>query len=143
MKQGHIHTEILRSKPVEVSVSTTPTTRTQGCQRRQECHHVPFSAPSLLTYQQVSSQVSKPEAPQPVLCPQVKTKPCHRGWRAAGLLLLLTLLTAGAMAGGLLGFMYSPPKVSTSSSLGYTAWEEGRKDSTCQLSHGVRCKHQP
>lgn len=68
--------------------------------------------------EQVGSQVSKSEATHPVLCPQVKTKPCHRGWRAAGLLLLLTLLTAGAMAGGLLGFMYSPPKVSTSSSLG-------------------------
>lgn len=68
--------------------------------------------------EQVGSRVSKPEAPRPVLCPQVKTKPCHRGWRAAGLLLLLTLLTAGAVAGGLLGFMYSSPKVSTSSSLG-------------------------
>ncbi|XP_021041648.1 BRICHOS domain-containing protein 5 isoform X1 [Mus caroli] len=60
--------------------------------------------------EQVGSRVSKPEAPRPVLCLQVKTKPCHRGWRAAGLLLLLTLLTAGAVAGGLLGFMYSSPK---------------------------------
>lgn len=115
MKQRHIHTEILRSEPVEVSVSTTPKTRTQRCQRRrQECHHAQFSAPSLSK----SAPKSKPEAPQPVLCSQVKTKPCHRGWRVAGLLLLLTLLTAGAMAGGLLGFMYSPPKVSTSTSLG-------------------------
>lgn len=62
-------------------------------------------------------QVSKPEAPKPILCPQVKSKPCHKGWRAAGLLLLLTLLTAGAMAGTLLGFMYNSPTVSTSSSL--------------------------
>lgn len=54
-------------------------------------------------------QVSKPEAPKPILCPQVKSKPCHKGWRAAGLLLLLTLLTAGAMAGTLLGFMYNSP----------------------------------
>ncbi|XP_076434127.1 BRICHOS domain-containing protein 5 isoform X2 [Peromyscus maniculatus bairdii] len=44
------------------------------------------------------------------MCPQVKTKTCPRGWRAAGLLLLLTLATAGALAGGLLGFLYSPPK---------------------------------
>lgn len=57
MKQGHIHTESLRSKPVEV-----------------------------------------------------KTKPCYKSWRAAGLLLMLTLLTAGAVAGGLLGFTYSPSK---------------------------------
>ncbi|KAL1779121.1 BRICHOS domain-containing protein 5 [Sigmodon hispidus] len=41
---------------------------------------------------------------------EVKTKLCHRDWRAAGLLLLLILVTAGATAGGLLGFMYSPPK---------------------------------
>lgn len=46
MKQGHVHTESLRSKPVEVSVSTTPETRTQGCHRRQERHRVPSSAPS-------------------------------------------------------------------------------------------------
>ncbi|XP_070088542.1 BRICHOS domain-containing protein 5 isoform X11 [Equus przewalskii] len=42
----------------------------------------------------------------------VKTKPCHGGWGAAGLLLLLllALATAGAVAGGLLGFAPSPPK---------------------------------
>lgn len=124
MKQGHIRTEILRAKPVEVSVSTTPKTRAQGCQRRQECHHVQFSAPSL---SKSTPKSLKSEAPQPVLCPQVKTKPCHRGWRAAGLLLLLTLLTAGAMAGGFLGFMYSPPKVSTSSSLGVERVGEGQE----------------
>ncbi|XP_062957147.1 BRICHOS domain-containing protein 5 [Cynocephalus volans] len=41
---------------------------------------------------------------------QVKTKPYHGSWRAAGLLLLLALATAGAVAGGLLGFAHSPPK---------------------------------
>lgn len=49
------------------------------------------------------------------MCPQVKTRPCHGGWRALGLLLLLLLLalaTAGAVAGGLFGFAHSPPKVS-------------------------------
>nr|XP_012297206.1 BRICHOS domain-containing protein 5 isoform X2 [Aotus nancymaae] len=40
---------------------------------------------------------------------QVKTKPCCGGWRAAGLLLLL-VLAAGAVAGGLLGFTQGPPK---------------------------------
>nr|XP_012599047.1 BRICHOS domain-containing protein 5 isoform X1 [Microcebus murinus] len=40
----------------------------------------------------------------------VKTKPCHGGWRATGLLLLLALATAGAVAGGLLGFAQGPPK---------------------------------
>lgn len=76
-----------------------------------------MSPPTILSPfpEQVGSQVSKPEAPQLVLCPQVKTKPCYRSWRAAGLLLMLTLLTAGAVAGGLLGFTYSPSKVSTSS----------------------------
>lgn len=68
--------------------------------------------------EEVGSLVSNPEAPLTVMCPQVKTKTCPRGWRAAGLLLLLTLATAGALAGGLLGFLYSPPKVSHSSSPG-------------------------
>ncbi|XP_008049517.1 BRICHOS domain-containing protein 5 [Carlito syrichta] len=42
----------------------------------------------------------------------VKTRPCSRGWRAAGLLLLLllALAIAGAVAGGLLGFAQGPPK---------------------------------
>ncbi|KAF6123260.1 BRICHOS domain containing 5 [Phyllostomus discolor] len=45
------------------------------------------------------------------MCPQVKTRPCHGGWRALGLLLLLlALATAGAVTGGLLGFSHSPPK---------------------------------
>lgn len=30
MKQGHIHTESLRSKPAEVSVSTTPQDKNSG-----------------------------------------------------------------------------------------------------------------
>ncbi|XP_023044991.1 BRICHOS domain-containing protein 5 [Piliocolobus tephrosceles] len=46
--------------------------------------------------------------------PQVKTKPTCGGWRATGLslllLLLLALATAGAVAGGLLGFAQGPPK---------------------------------
>ncbi|KAF6123262.1 BRICHOS domain containing 5 [Phyllostomus discolor] len=42
---------------------------------------------------------------------RVKTRPCHGGWRALGLLLLLlALATAGAVTGGLLGFSHSPPK---------------------------------
>uniref|UniRef100_A0A2K6FDG2 BRICHOS domain containing 5 n=1 Tax=Propithecus coquereli TaxID=379532 RepID=A0A2K6FDG2_PROCO len=41
---------------------------------------------------------------------EVKTKPCLGGWRAAGLLLLLALAAAGAVAGGLLGFAQGPPK---------------------------------
>ncbi|XP_017366510.1 BRICHOS domain-containing protein 5 isoform X2 [Cebus imitator] len=40
----------------------------------------------------------------------VKTKPCCGSWRAMGLLLLLLVLTAGAVAGGLLGFAQGPPK---------------------------------
>ncbi|XP_003481155.2 BRICHOS domain-containing protein 5 isoform X3 [Sus scrofa] len=42
----------------------------------------------------------------------VKTTPCHAGGKAPRLLLLLllALATAGAMAGGLLGFAHSPPK---------------------------------
>ncbi|XP_063082386.1 BRICHOS domain-containing protein 5 isoform X3 [Cavia porcellus] len=50
------------------------------------------------------------EGPEP--CPtEVKTKPCHGSWKAAGLLLLLlALATAGAVAGGLLGFTHDPPK---------------------------------
>ncbi|XP_032124134.1 BRICHOS domain-containing protein 5 isoform X3 [Sapajus apella] len=40
----------------------------------------------------------------------VKTKPCCGSWRTTGLLLLLLVLTAGAVAGGLLGFAQGPPK---------------------------------
>lgn len=47
------------------------------------------------------------------MCPQVKAKPCPGDWRAPGLLLLLALVIAGAVAGGLLGFTHSPPKVSS------------------------------
>ncbi|XP_019504093.1 PREDICTED: BRICHOS domain-containing protein 5 isoform X3 [Hipposideros armiger] len=43
--------------------------------------------------------------PEPV---RVKPRPCHGGWRALGLLLLLAL--AAAVAGGLLGFAHSPSK---------------------------------
>ncbi|XP_022450254.1 BRICHOS domain-containing protein 5 isoform X1 [Delphinapterus leucas] len=50
-------------------------------------------------------------APLTAMCLHVKTKPCHGGWRAPGLLLLLlALATAGAVAGGLLGFAHSPLK---------------------------------
>lgn len=45
-------------------------------------------------------------------CLQVETVPQHRGWRAAGLLLLLALATVGAVAGGLLGFAHTSPEVS-------------------------------
>ncbi|XP_044792119.2 BRICHOS domain-containing protein 5 isoform X3 [Bubalus bubalis] len=48
------------------------------------------------------------ERPTPV---RVETQPCHRRWRAPGLLLLLlALATAAAVAGGLLGFGHSPPQ---------------------------------
>ena len=51
-------------------------------------------------------------APLTPMCLQVETKPCHRHWRAPGLLLLmLALATAAAVAGGLLGFSHSPPQV--------------------------------
>nr|XP_051692181.1 BRICHOS domain-containing protein 5 isoform X2 [Oryctolagus cuniculus] len=40
----------------------------------------------------------------------VETVPQHRGWRAAGLLLLLALATVGAVAGGLLGFAHTSPE---------------------------------
>ncbi|XP_033285007.1 BRICHOS domain-containing protein 5 isoform X3 [Orcinus orca] len=50
-------------------------------------------------------------APLTAMYLHVKTKPCHGGWRAPGLLLLLlALATAGAVAGGLLGFAHSPLK---------------------------------
>ncbi|KAM9209303.1 BRICHOS domain-containing protein 5 isoform 2-T2 [Dugong dugon] len=48
------------------------------------------------------------EHPRPV---GVKSKPCPGGWRAAGLLLLLALVIARAMAGGLLSFAHGPPKM--------------------------------
>ncbi|KAI5128129.1 BRICHOS domain-containing protein 5 [Manis pentadactyla] len=45
------------------------------------------------------------------MCPQVKTRPRHVDWKAPGLILLLVALaTAGAVAGGLLGFAHRPPK---------------------------------
>ncbi|XP_022372603.1 BRICHOS domain-containing protein 5 isoform X2 [Enhydra lutris kenyoni] len=50
------------------------------------------------------------QAPQAAVCLQVKAKVCPGGWRGPGLLLLLALAAAGAVAGGLLGFAHSPPK---------------------------------
>ncbi|XP_029802588.1 BRICHOS domain-containing protein 5 isoform X2 [Suricata suricatta] len=41
---------------------------------------------------------------------QVKAKPCPGGWKGPGLLLLLALAAAGAIAGGLLGLAHSPPE---------------------------------
>lgn len=61
--------------------------------------------------------------------PQVKTKPTCGGWRATGLsllLLLLALATAGAVAGGLLGFAQGPPKVSPSSAPGMWTVKRGK-----------------
>ncbi|XP_012502959.1 PREDICTED: BRICHOS domain-containing protein 5 [Propithecus coquereli] len=60
--------------------------------------------------EQACSLVSNSNHPLTPTCPQVKTKPCLGGWRAAGLLLLLALAAAGAVAGGLLGFAQGPPK---------------------------------
>lgn len=138
MKQGHIHTESLRARPVEVSVSTTPKTR-QGCHKRG------VSPPTILSPfpEQVGSLISNLEAPLTMMCPQAKTEPCLRDWRAAGLLLLLTLVTAGAMAGGLLGFMYSPPKVSTTSSLGGYRVGSGLEGQYLSASNGAGSKHWP
>ncbi|KAK2493715.1 hypothetical protein MC885_015410 [Smutsia gigantea] len=45
------------------------------------------------------------------MCPQVKTRPRYVNWKAFGLILLLVALaTAGAVAGGFLGFAHRPPK---------------------------------
>ncbi|XP_004750749.1 BRICHOS domain-containing protein 5 [Mustela putorius furo] len=67
------------------------------------------SAPAFLTQPALQSLF---QAPQTAVCPQVKAKACPVGWRSPGLLLLLllALATAGAVAGGLLGFAHSPPK---------------------------------
>lgn len=97
-----------------------------------------MSPPTILSPfpEQVGSLVSDLEAPLTEMCPQVKRKACHSGWRAAGLLLLLTMVTAGVMAGGLLGFMYSSPKVSTSLSLGGHRVGRGQETWTCQVCMG-------
>ncbi|XP_059271623.1 BRICHOS domain-containing protein 5 [Mustela nigripes] len=67
------------------------------------------SAPAFLTQPALQSLF---QAPQTAVCSQVKAKACPVGWRSPGLLLLLllALATAGAVAGGLLGFAHSPPK---------------------------------
>lgn len=108
--------------------------------RGQEYHHPPHLIPSLP--KQTCSLVSKLAiAPLTALCPQVKTKPCHWGWRAAGLLLLLlALATAGVVAGGLLGFAHSPSKVSPS--LGSGTWAVGRGQGGWS-SNGSRTQSRP
>lgn len=74
------------------------------------------------------------------MCPEVKARPCHGGWRALGLLLLLLALAAtGAVAGGLLGFAHSPPKVSllrTWAGVGVQRVGRGRRGEHNQLTGG-------
>lgn len=125
MEQGSSHTDSPRPGPAEVSASTIPGTKTCGCPGQGTgVHHPPTLSP--LFPKQTCSMVSNPVAPLTAICPQVKTKPCHWGWRAAGLLLLLLALgTAGAVAGGLLGFAHSPSKVSPTSAQGHGQWEGG------------------
>lgn len=77
------------------------------------------------------------------MCPQVKTRPRHVDWKAPGLILLLVALaTAGAVAGGLLGFAHRPPKVSPSSghSQGHGQWEGREEASMSQLSSIARAR---
>nr|XP_020024932.1 BRICHOS domain-containing protein 5 isoform X2 [Castor canadensis] len=105
MEQKGSHTEDSRPRPAEVSAFTIP--GTSPLDRGQECH-LPLSLLFSPFPEQASSLVSK-TAPLTATCPQVKTKPCRGGWRAAGLL-LLALATAGAVAGGLLGFVHRSPK---------------------------------
>nr|XP_025130777.1 BRICHOS domain-containing protein 5 isoform X3 [Bubalus bubalis] len=102
-------------RPTPVRVSAPPThallgTEAEGCPAGQEEHlspELPQPLPPL------NQPIAWPplRAPLTPMCLQVETQPCHRRWRAPGLLLLLlALATAAAVAGGLLGFGHSPPQ---------------------------------
>ncbi|XP_014704467.1 BRICHOS domain-containing protein 5 isoform X2 [Equus asinus] len=117
MEQGSCRAESPGPGSVGVSAFhqpvSSPETKTQGMPWAGDRSVAPTSQPP-----QPLPSLSQPalwsllQAPLTAICPQVKTKPCHGGWGAAGLLLLLllALATAGAVAGGLLGFAPSPPK---------------------------------
>lgn len=118
MEQGSCCAEDPGLGPVRVSAShhlvPSPATRPRACpgQGIGRQHPSPTPPQPLLSLSQ-SAPRSVVQASLTAMCPQVKTSPCHGGWRALGLLLLLlALATAGAVTGGLLGFSHSPPKVS-------------------------------
>ncbi|XP_061256837.1 BRICHOS domain-containing protein 5 isoform X1 [Bos javanicus] len=104
-------------RPMPARVSAPPTyalleTEAEGSPAGQEEH---LSPELLQPLPPLNQPVAWPplRAPLTPMCLQVETKPCHRHWRAPGLLLLmLALATAAAVAGGLLGFSHSPPQVS-------------------------------
>lgn len=97
------------------------------------------SAPAFLSQPALQSLF---QTPQTAVCPQVKAKACPAGWRGPSLLLLLllALAAAGAVAGGLLGFAHSPPKVRSSRGpgLGHRQWEGEGTARTSQPSSGAR-----
>ncbi|XP_024840874.1 BRICHOS domain-containing protein 5 isoform X4 [Bos indicus] len=102
-------------RPMPARVSAPPTyalleTEAEGSPAGQEEH---LSPELLQPLPPLNQPVAWPplRAPLTPMCLQVETKPCHRHWRAPGLLLLmLALATAAAVAGGLLGFSHSPPQ---------------------------------
>ncbi|XP_049760095.1 BRICHOS domain-containing protein 5 isoform X1 [Elephas maximus indicus] len=102
MEQGSCHVE--RPGPVGVSAPTqvpSPGIRTHGR---------PGQGRGMPTSHTTCRGILLRLCSAMTLCPQVKSKPCPGGWRAPGLLLLLAVATAGAMAGGILGFAHGPPK---------------------------------
>lgn len=100
MEQVHNHAEGPRPGPAQVSTS------------------------SILAH--LSSLLLEPVAPLTAMCPQVKLQPCRGDWRATRrLLLLLALVSAGAVVGGLLGLAHGPPKVSLFSGEG-GQWDNGK-----------------
>lgn len=142
MEQGSCRAESPGPGSVGVSAFhqpvSSPGTKTQGMPWAGDRSVAPTSQPP-----QPLPSLSQPalwsllQAPLTAICPQVKTKPCHGGWGAAGLLLLLllALATAGAVAGGLLGFAPSPPKVSPSSERGqrHGQWKGEERPTYCSL----------
>nr|XP_025130775.1 BRICHOS domain-containing protein 5 isoform X1 [Bubalus bubalis] len=138
-------------RPTPVRVSAPPThallgTEAEGCPAGQEEHlspELPQPLPPL------NQPIAWPplRAPLTPMCLQVETQPCHRRWRAPGLLLLLlALATAAAVAGGLLGFGHSPPQVSPFSGPRQRLRQSGRGGETshAQPSCGARAgsRHQ-